>query len=96
MNFGTPLAISDVDDDGIGDLLFPGKLSNDSLSYSANQIILVSGKSGIVLGTPYTISQCYHDLTLANYGGEIFYSCFMEDQNGNNCLIMFNLCISSL
>lgn len=46
-----------------------------------NKMVLISGSSGEIVGTPYKINQCRRITDIANDGESIDYSCVMSSGN---------------
>lgn len=99
-NPGPALLMPDVNSDGYEELLFPGRLAQETQPHSedpsssetqmlerdptqlANQLILVCGQSGSILGSPFVLKQCRKFLSLTVKDNSLSYSCLTLKDEG--------------
>lgn len=70
-------------------LKFPSlsKRKNKMKKTAINEMILLSGSTGEIVGTPLKIKQCHHLTDISNDGESIDYSCLMNSGNSKFTVI---------
>ncbi|CAL4153946.1 unnamed protein product [Meganyctiphanes norvegica] len=81
---GPPLPLTDANSDGMHDLIVPGYISMGNGDVPpqlghANELILVSGKTGILLGKPVRLNKCYSKLKLHWKMERLQFSCITHN-----------------
>ena len=93
-NPGPAVLLPDVNGDGYGDLLFPGrlipvqadtlsqeyssaetKIPETDLSPHSNELVLVCGQSGSILGSPFVLKQCQKIISTVVNDKDLSYTC---------------------
>ena len=75
VNFSLPRRLPDLNGDGVTELVAAAAVTlpsgvNDNRIHVRNNLVLVSGADGVVMGRPYLVEMCT-DLAAVNVTGEL-------------------------
>ena len=85
LHFDLPIKLQDLDSDGFSELFFPAT----SLLNGKSHLLLVSGRTGAVIGKPFTIASCHKIKKIYKEDVSIGYSCSMDNRSGK-CFLSLN------